>query len=74
MDLIGMVSGMKNLKLEGLMTIPPFFDNPETARPFFRELRELRDEAEKDGFQTAGAFDGDDKRLMRLLFWKAPRW
>src|SRR4030042_3936589 len=33
MDLIESVSRMNNLKLEGLMTMPPFFDNPEMARP-----------------------------------------
>ncbi|MBM4135736.1 MAG: YggS family pyridoxal phosphate-dependent enzyme [Nitrospira sp.] len=44
------VTGMKNLRLEGLMTMPPFFDNPDMARPFFRELRELRDNAEKSGY------------------------
>lgn len=49
--LIGAVSGMKNLKLEGLMTIPPFFDDPEAARPYFRELRKLRDEAEGAGYK-----------------------
>ena len=31
-------------ELIGLMTLPPFFDNPEESRPFFRRLRELRDE------------------------------
>jgi pyridoxal phosphate enzyme (YggS family) len=51
MDLIKVVSGMKNLKLEGLMTLPPFFDEPETARPFFRELGELRDKAESRGYR-----------------------
>jgi PLP dependent protein len=50
MGLIGAVTNMKNLKLEGLMTIPPFFDDSEMARPFFRELRELRDNAEKKGY------------------------
>jgi PLP dependent protein len=30
-----------HLSLRGLMAIPPFFDNPEDARPFFRRLREL---------------------------------
>jgi len=29
--------------LRGLMTVPPFFDDPEDARPYFRQLRELRD-------------------------------
>jgi len=51
MALIESVSGMKNLKLEGLMTIPPFFEKPESARPYFRDLRYLRDEAEKKGFK-----------------------
>jgi pyridoxal phosphate enzyme (YggS family) len=51
MDLIKVASGMKNLKLEGLMTLPPFFGEPETARPFFRELRELRDKAESLGYR-----------------------
>lgn len=50
MDLIRFISGMKNLKLEGLMTMPPFFDNPEMARPYFRKLRELRDDAERSGY------------------------
>jgi PLP dependent protein len=48
--LVGAVTAMKNLKLEGLMTIPPFFNDPEMARPFFRELRELRNNAEKNGY------------------------
>ncbi|OGW46259.1 MAG: YggS family pyridoxal phosphate enzyme [Nitrospirae bacterium RBG_13_41_22] len=51
MDLIESVSRMNNLKLEGLMTMPPFFDNPEMARPFFKGLRELRDNAEKSGYK-----------------------
>ena len=31
---------------EGLMTMAPFSENPEDARPYFRRLRELRDELE----------------------------
>lgn len=37
------ICALKNLKLCGLMTIPPFFDSTELARPYFRALRELRD-------------------------------
>ena len=37
------VAPMENLLLRGLMTIPPWFDDPEQARPYFRRLRELRD-------------------------------
>ena len=32
----------KHLKIRGLMTVPPFTDDPEGARPYFRELRQLR--------------------------------
>jgi hypothetical protein len=35
--------GWKSLKLRGLMTVPPFTDDPEGARPYFRKLREIRD-------------------------------
>jgi len=31
------------LQFRGLMTVPPFADDPEDARPYFRQLRELRD-------------------------------
>lgn len=51
MDLIKSISGMKSLKLDGLMTMPPFFDNPEKARPYFKELRELRERAESSGYK-----------------------
>jgi pyridoxal phosphate enzyme (YggS family) len=34
---------MPHLDLRGLMGVPPYFDNPEEARPHFRRLRELRD-------------------------------
>lgn len=36
-------SRFANLEFRGLMTVPPFTDDPEGARPFFRKLRELRD-------------------------------
>jgi pyridoxal phosphate enzyme (YggS family) len=34
----------EGLEFCGLMTVPPFFDDPRDARPFFRRLRELRDQ------------------------------
>ena len=36
-------SRLAHLDLQGLMTIPPYFDDAERARPYFRKLRELRD-------------------------------
>jgi uncharacterized pyridoxal phosphate-containing UPF0001 family protein len=49
--LIQTISDMKNLGLEGLMTMPPFFDDPEMVRPFYRDLRELRDSVEALGYK-----------------------
>jgi len=34
---------LTSLEFRGLMTIPPFTDDPQQARPYFRRLRELRD-------------------------------
>ncbi len=47
--LLKRVKEMTNLQLKGLMSIPPFFEDPEKARPYFRRLRELSDKAEKAG-------------------------
>ena len=38
------LAGLQNLKIAGLMAIPPQEDDPEASRPWFRRLRELRDE------------------------------
>ena len=35
---------LPHLRVRGLMTMAPYSDNPEDARPVFRALRELRDE------------------------------
>ena len=37
------------LHLNGLMTLPPFFDEVERVRPYFRRLRELRDQFYAEG-------------------------
>ena len=41
--LIGFLRDCKHLKFDGLMIIPPYFEDLEKVRPFFRRLRELRD-------------------------------
>jgi pyridoxal phosphate enzyme (YggS family) len=43
-DFINGLAGLSSIEIRGLMTIPPYFDEPELARPYFRKLRELRDE------------------------------
>jgi pyridoxal phosphate enzyme (YggS family) len=42
--LVQVVRDCAHLKLLGLMTLPPFFDEPELARPYFKRLRQLRDD------------------------------
>jgi pyridoxal phosphate enzyme (YggS family) len=47
--LIDEIGPLHRLQLIGLMTLPPFFENPEHNRPFFRQLRKLRDELASGG-------------------------
>jgi len=44
MELVRQVSVLPNLSVRGLMTMPPYSDDPETSRPYFKALRKLRDE------------------------------
>ena len=44
---------LTHLRIEGLMTIPPFLPDPEQVRPFFRRLRILRDKLAGEGFNLA---------------------
>jgi pyridoxal phosphate enzyme (YggS family) len=47
--LVDSLGPLSQMKLVGLMTLPPFFDDPEQSRPFFRRLRELRDQLAAGG-------------------------
>ena len=47
--LVETVQQLARIELIGLMTLPPFFDDPEQARPYFRRLRELRDDLARNG-------------------------
>lgn len=38
------INKLSRLEVHGLMTMAPFFEEAEKARPFFRQLRELRDQ------------------------------
>lgn len=44
----------KHVRLAGLMTLPPFDEDAERVRPYFRRLRELRDELRGRGVFGAG--------------------
>ena len=37
------IGKLSHIRIEGLMTVPPFRENLEEVRPYFRELRQLRD-------------------------------
>jgi pyridoxal phosphate enzyme (YggS family) len=47
--LIDSVREYEHIRLAGLMTLPPFFEDAELTRPFFVKLRELRDEYKRRG-------------------------
>ena len=42
--LLRALAPLTHLEPRGLMTVPPFDENPETARPYFQHLRRLRDD------------------------------
>ena len=44
LPLIRQIAGLDHLRVRGLMTMPPFFNNPDRARPYFKQLRELSQE------------------------------
>ncbi len=42
------ISRFKNISVKGLMTMPPYFYEPERVRPFFKQLRELSNRLQKE--------------------------
>ncbi len=51
-DLLAEIGKLPHLRVLGLMTMPPWFADPERVRPYFRTLRELRDRLRE--LQVAG--------------------
>jgi PLP dependent protein len=47
-EIASAISGLNRIRLDGLMTIPPYFEDPEKARPYFAKLRELREMLESE--------------------------
>ena len=43
------ILNLGNLSLEGLMTMPPYFDSPEMSRPYYTKLRELQERMVREG-------------------------
>ena len=49
LELTRQVAHLPNLAVRGLMTMAPYSDNPETSRPYFKALRDLRDDINRAG-------------------------
>jgi pyridoxal phosphate enzyme (YggS family) len=43
-ELLSAAAKLEHLDFRGLMTVPPFSEDPQLVRPYFRKLRELRDQ------------------------------
>jgi pyridoxal phosphate enzyme (YggS family) len=52
--LVEFLQSCERLKFDGLMIIPPFFEDVERVRPYFRKLREIRDGILPDGELSMG--------------------
>jgi len=48
-DIARGILNFKNLSLEGLMTMPPYFESPEMSRPYYIKLRELKERMVREG-------------------------
>jgi hypothetical protein len=49
LNLAKRIQRLRHLSLEGLMTMPPYFDSPEMSRPYYIALRELKEKMAKEG-------------------------
>ena len=48
-NLVAAMGSCEHLQLRGLMVLPPFFEDPERVRSYFKRLRELRDAMQAQG-------------------------
>jgi PLP dependent protein len=53
-ELLQGAAGLEHLEFRGLMTVPAFSEDPQLARPYFRKLRELRDQIASRGLPGVG--------------------
>ncbi|BDD86734.1 YggS family pyridoxal phosphate-dependent enzyme [Desulfofustis limnaeus] len=51
-DLLRALQDLSHLQIKGLMTIPPWCEDPEDSRPFFRDLRRLAEHLQQKGLFT----------------------
>jgi pyridoxal phosphate enzyme (YggS family) len=61
-SIVESLKACSHLRFKGLMTLPPFYEDAELVRPYFRRLRELR-----DGLRASGSFgDGAGELSMGM--------
>ncbi len=53
-ELVGYLKTCERLRFDGLMILPPYFEDPEATRPYFQRLRAIRDDLAADGGFGAG--------------------
>ena len=53
-ELTAYLKTCERLRFKGLMLLPPFFDDPEATRPYFKKLRAMRDEVLPGGELSMG--------------------
>lgn len=47
-ELIEIMSTLPNVSIKGLMTMPPYYDDPDNARPYFASLKRLSEKVKKE--------------------------
>ncbi|MGD9020117.1 MAG: YggS family pyridoxal phosphate-dependent enzyme, partial [Desulfuromonadales bacterium] len=47
--LVSKVARLEHLRIRGLMTLPPWHEDPEAVRPYFRQLKELAEQVQALG-------------------------
>ncbi len=47
--LVMAIGQMRHLTLQGLMTMPPYSDDPESSRPYFATLRKIKEDLQREG-------------------------
>lgn len=82
-ELIAYLKTCKCLRTDGLMLLPPFFDEAEATRPFFKKLRSIRDKILPDGelsmgmshdFEIAIEEGATIVRVGTAIFGERPKW
>ena len=51
-ELLKRISKFDRVRVQGLMTMGPFSDDPDDSRPSFRQLAELRDRISREGIEN----------------------